>query len=172
LASTSSRSTLALYADLKEGPAREKALQAVRRAAEFGDKIGLEVHGGHGLDYRNLGPIVAIPEIAELSIGFSIVARAPSWVLNGRSGYARTPVNGDRREQVFGNDHRKYDGAARRRPSGKYFGEANEDRELCPDSGVERAVQLGITFLEDLLATQKERKGMCRRAGVHRGHHD
>jgi pyridoxine 5-phosphate synthase len=64
------------YADLKEGPLREKALEAVRKAAEFGYKIGLEVHGGHGLDYRNVGPIVAIPEIAELSIGFSIVARA------------------------------------------------------------------------------------------------
>jgi pyridoxine 5-phosphate synthase len=64
------------YADLKEGPAREKALEAVRKAAEFGHKIGLEVHGGHGLDYRNVGPIVAVPEIAELSIGFSIVARA------------------------------------------------------------------------------------------------
>jgi pyridoxine 5-phosphate synthase len=64
------------YADLKEGPAREKALEAVRKAAEFGRKIGLEVHGGHGLDYRNIGPIVAIPEIVELSIGFSIVARA------------------------------------------------------------------------------------------------
>jgi pyridoxine 5-phosphate synthase len=64
------------YADLKEGPARDKALEAVRKAAEFGHKIGLEVHGGHGLDYRNLGPILAIPEIVELSIGFSIVARA------------------------------------------------------------------------------------------------
>jgi pyridoxine 5-phosphate synthase len=64
------------YADLKEGAARERALEAVRKAAEFGSKIGLEVHGGHGLDYRNVGPIVAIPEIAELSIGFSIVARA------------------------------------------------------------------------------------------------
>jgi len=64
------------YADLKEGPARDKALEAVRTAAEFGHKIGLEVHGGHGLDYRNIGPIVAIPEIAELSIGFAIVARA------------------------------------------------------------------------------------------------
>jgi len=64
------------YADLREGPAREKALEAVRKAAAFGRKIGLEVHGGHGLDYRNVGPIAAIPEIAELSIGFSIVARA------------------------------------------------------------------------------------------------
>jgi pyridoxine 5-phosphate synthase len=64
------------YADLREGPERDKALAAVRKAAEYGHKIGLEVHGGHGLDYRNVGPIVAIPEIAELSIGFSIVARA------------------------------------------------------------------------------------------------
>jgi pyridoxine 5-phosphate synthase len=64
------------YADLREAPDRDKALQAVRKAAEFGHKIGLEVHGGHGLDYRNTGPIVAIPQIAELSIGFAIVARA------------------------------------------------------------------------------------------------
>jgi pyridoxine 5-phosphate synthase len=64
------------YADLKEGAIREKALEAVRKAAEYGRKIGLEVHGGHGLDYRNVGPIVAIPEIVELSIGFSIVARS------------------------------------------------------------------------------------------------
>lgn len=64
------------YADLKEGKERDKALGAVRRAAEHGRKIGLEVHGGHGLDYRNVGPIVAIPEIEELSIGFAIVARA------------------------------------------------------------------------------------------------
>jgi pyridoxine 5-phosphate synthase len=64
------------YADLREGKEREAALEAVRKAAAFGHKIGLEVHGGHGLDYRNVGPIVAIPEIAELSIGFSIVARA------------------------------------------------------------------------------------------------
>jgi len=64
------------YADLREGREREEALEAVRKAAGHGREIGLEVHGGHGLDYRNVGPIVAIPEIAELSIGFSIVARA------------------------------------------------------------------------------------------------
>lgn len=64
------------YADLKEGPERDRALGVVRKAAELGHEIGLEVHGGHGLDYRNVGPIVAIPEIEELSIGFAIVARA------------------------------------------------------------------------------------------------
>ncbi|HSQ78997.1 MAG TPA: pyridoxine 5'-phosphate synthase [Candidatus Bathyarchaeia archaeon] len=64
------------YADLKDGAERDLALEAVRKAAELGRSIGLEVHGGHGLDYRNVGPIVAIPEIEELSIGFAIVARA------------------------------------------------------------------------------------------------
>ncbi len=64
------------YADLKPGPERDKARAAVERAAEFGHSKGLEIHGGHGLDYRNVGPIVAIPQMTELSIGFSIVARA------------------------------------------------------------------------------------------------
>ncbi|NOR52693.1 MAG: pyridoxine 5'-phosphate synthase, partial [Candidatus Aminicenantes bacterium] len=30
----------------------------------------------HGLDYKNVRPIAEIPEISELSIGFSIVARS------------------------------------------------------------------------------------------------
>jgi len=64
-----------IYADLKPGKARDKALADVRKAAEFGNKLGIEVTAGHGLDYRNVGPIVAIPQITELSIGFFIVAR-------------------------------------------------------------------------------------------------
>jgi pyridoxine 5-phosphate synthase len=64
------------YADLKPGPARDEALAAVREAAGFGRSIGLEIHAGHGLDYRNVRPVAAIPEISELSIGYSIVARA------------------------------------------------------------------------------------------------
>ena len=39
--------------------------EALFEAAEHGREIGLEAHGGHGLDYRNVGPIVAIPEIEE-----------------------------------------------------------------------------------------------------------
>jgi pyridoxine 5-phosphate synthase len=65
-----------IFADLKPGPKRDKALAAVATAADFGDKLGLEVTAGHGIDYHNVGPIVAIPQITELSIGFSIVARA------------------------------------------------------------------------------------------------
>ena len=65
-----------IYADAKPGQAREAALAEVVRAASAGHKLGLEVTAGHGLDYHNVRPIVAIPEIAELSIGYSIVARA------------------------------------------------------------------------------------------------
>jgi pyridoxine 5-phosphate synthase len=36
----------------------------------------LEVHGGHGLNRDNVRPIASIPEIVELNIGHSIIARA------------------------------------------------------------------------------------------------
>jgi len=64
------------YADLKSGIARDEALAQVIEAAEYGRGLGLEVHAGHGLDYHNVLPIAAIPQISELSIGFSIIARA------------------------------------------------------------------------------------------------
>jgi pyridoxine 5-phosphate synthase len=36
----------------------------------------LQVNAGHGLDYDNVGPVAAIPELFELNIGHSIVSRA------------------------------------------------------------------------------------------------
>lgn len=65
-----------IFAAAKKGAARDAALADVRQAAAFGDKLGLEITAGHDLGYHNVGPIVAIPQITELSIGFSIVARA------------------------------------------------------------------------------------------------
>ncbi len=50
----------------------DKVAQLARAAA----KLGLRVYAGHGLNYRNVRRIVAIPEIEELNIGHSIVARA------------------------------------------------------------------------------------------------
>ena len=64
------------YADLKPGKERQEALAEIKKAAERGHELGLEIHAGHGLDYKNLLPVAAIPEIKELSIGFSIVARS------------------------------------------------------------------------------------------------
>jgi pyridoxine 5-phosphate synthase len=66
----------AKYSDLKPGKERDEALAEVKSVAEHGCQLGLEVHAGHGLDYKNVGPIVEIPELSEFSIGFSIVARS------------------------------------------------------------------------------------------------
>ena len=55
---------------------RERELEEIVSAASFAHGLGLEVHGGHGLDYENVIPIARIPEIAELNIGHSIIARA------------------------------------------------------------------------------------------------
>jgi pyridoxine 5-phosphate synthase len=56
--------------------AREKELAAVVASARLARDLGLEVHGGHGLNYENVSPIARIPEIVELNIGHSIIARA------------------------------------------------------------------------------------------------
>lgn len=55
---------------------RPKELNAILAAARSARRLGLEVHGGHGLNYENVLPIAAIPEIVELNIGHSVVARA------------------------------------------------------------------------------------------------
>lgn len=52
------------------------ALEALRDAATHARSLGLAVHAGHGLTYRNVAPVLAIPEIEELNIGHSIVSRA------------------------------------------------------------------------------------------------
>ena len=64
------------YADAPDSGARERELEQLRWAAAHAGSLGLEVHAGHGLHYHNVGPVAAIPEIRELNIGHSIVARA------------------------------------------------------------------------------------------------
>src|ERR1043166_6079029 len=56
-----------------EAPAR---LADLKRGLEIGKKCGLEVHAGHGLTYRNVAAVAAIPGFSEFNIGHSIIARA------------------------------------------------------------------------------------------------
>ena len=58
------------------GIEREKQLQAIVEASKLAQSLGLEVHGGHGLNYDNVLAIAQISEMTELNIGHSIVARA------------------------------------------------------------------------------------------------
>ena len=51
-------------------------LERLRLAARHGIARRLEVHAGHGLNYRNVGAVAAIPEITELNIGHAIIAQA------------------------------------------------------------------------------------------------
>jgi pyridoxine 5-phosphate synthase len=63
------------YADA-HGAGRAREFERLRAAAKFAASLGLTVNAGHGLNYHNVEPIAAIPEIIELNIGHSIVARA------------------------------------------------------------------------------------------------
>jgi pyridoxine 5-phosphate synthase len=58
------------------GIEREKQLRAIVEASKLAQSLGLEVHGGHGLNYDNVLAITQISEMTELNIGHSIVARA------------------------------------------------------------------------------------------------
>jgi pyridoxine 5-phosphate synthase len=65
-----------IYADATDPDTLTLEFEKVRVAATAGAEMGLMVHGGHGLTYRNIEPIARIREIEEVSIGHSIVARA------------------------------------------------------------------------------------------------
>lgn len=64
------------YAAATTHAARSDALAGLAQAAQRGRALGLAVAAGHGLDYQNVQPIVRIPEVEELNIGFAIIARA------------------------------------------------------------------------------------------------
>ncbi len=48
----------------------------ILQAAQFAKSLGLYVHAGHGLNYKNVYLIAKIKEIEELNIGHSIISKA------------------------------------------------------------------------------------------------
>ena len=64
------------YAEAREGRDRAFELEALRTASARIISAGLGLHAGHGLNYRNVGEIAAIPSMAELNIGHAIVCRS------------------------------------------------------------------------------------------------
>ncbi|HNT43096.1 MAG TPA: pyridoxine 5'-phosphate synthase [Syntrophorhabdaceae bacterium] len=64
------------YAEARTARMTKRELDKVIRAAVLGKELGLGVNAGHGLHYHNAREIAVIPQIDELSIGHSIIARA------------------------------------------------------------------------------------------------
>jgi pyridoxine 5-phosphate synthase len=63
------------YCEARGGQA-EIELERLAQATEEALSQELHVAAGHGLDYPNVGSVVAIPGIEELNIGHALVARA------------------------------------------------------------------------------------------------
>lgn len=57
---------------MDQAEAYDHLVDACAKAGE----AGITVAAGHGLTLRNVGPVVEIPEVVELNIGHSIIARA------------------------------------------------------------------------------------------------
>ena len=84
------------YSDAAGERAVREELTKIISAAQAGKSAGLGVNAGHGLHYDNVLPIVQIPEIDDLSIGHSIIARA---VLVGLDRAVRDMIALIRKEQ-------------------------------------------------------------------------
>ena len=66
------------YADAASAAVSQIELERIRACVELGSELGLVVNAGHGLNYQNVEPVAAIPDIYELNIGHAIIARALS----------------------------------------------------------------------------------------------
>jgi pyridoxine 5-phosphate synthase len=63
------------YAHLS-GSERADELRRLSDAAALATKNGIEPHAGHGLTFDNVGPVAAIPQVAELNIGHFLIGEA------------------------------------------------------------------------------------------------
>ena len=55
---------------------RTAELERIIKAAELAASLGVECHGGHGLDFATVGAIAAIPQMHELNIGHFLMGEA------------------------------------------------------------------------------------------------
>lgn len=61
------------FADISQ---RQVELNRLIEAARQAKALGLQVNAGHGLNYQNVPSLFAVPHLADLNIGHSIISRA------------------------------------------------------------------------------------------------
>jgi len=65
-----------MYCEVRSEGERREQLGRIELAISAARKLGLGINAGHGLDYRNIQPVLALPGIEEFNIGHSIISRA------------------------------------------------------------------------------------------------
>jgi pyridoxine 5-phosphate synthase len=76
-----------------EGAEQAAELDRIRKAAAHADKLGLECHAGHGLNFETVAPVAAIPTIVELNIGHFLIGEAIFGGLDGAIRRMRALMN-------------------------------------------------------------------------------
>lgn len=61
---------------LAKGQRQLDELSRLQEAGQATSSLGMRLHAGHGLNYHNVRPVAAIPNMVELNIGHAIVSRA------------------------------------------------------------------------------------------------
>lgn len=64
------------YANASLGPEQARQLRILTDAGALIRRLGMALHAGHGLTYRNVRPVALIDGVHELNIGHSIISRA------------------------------------------------------------------------------------------------
>jgi pyridoxine 5-phosphate synthase len=64
------------YANAVNEEQSAELLEVLKRGVMIAQDVGLRINAGHGLTYKNTGPIVEHLDIEELHIGHSIISRA------------------------------------------------------------------------------------------------
>lgn len=64
------------YAEAHTPDQREQELTRISNAVEYGNRLGLQVNAGHGLDYHNIKAVAELDGLVEFNIGHAIIARA------------------------------------------------------------------------------------------------
>ncbi len=64
------------YANARGESAIAAELEKLQKSSTAAAGAGLKVFAGHGLNYINTPPVVAIPQVEEVNIGHSIISRA------------------------------------------------------------------------------------------------
>jgi len=65
-----------MYANARGERAVARRLAELEKGRDIAVEQKLVVHAGHGLTYRNIGPVAGIKGLCEFNIGHSIIARA------------------------------------------------------------------------------------------------